>query len=78
MKLLLKLLLISMVIVFAIGLLSGTEDHSVLTEAGRAKEARYQEWKIQENENRAREGEQERFQKRYDNEKYRSAFRGVR
>ena len=66
---LLKVLLIVGVIAFVCGLLSGIPDISVLTEVGQAKEARYQEWKEQEDENRARQRERARFLRRYENEK---------
>ena len=72
MKLLVMVLLIVGVIAFVYGWLSAPSDFSVLTEVGQAKAVRYQEWKEQEDESRTRQREQERFQKRYKNEKERT------
>ena len=73
-KFFIKVLLIAGIIALAYGFLSGPpvdSTLSVLTEAGQAKEARYREWKTQEDESRARQREQDRFLQRYEEEKKR-------
>ena len=70
-KLFVKVLLFVLVVVvvaLVCGDLLDRSDLSVLTEAGQAKEARYQEWKTREVENRARQDERDEFRHRYENE----------
>ena len=45
------------------------DSFSVLTEVGKAKEAEYQEWKEQEDEDRLQERKEKRFRERYKNER---------
>ncbi len=70
-KLFFQVLRIFMV-VFVLGFIycwiTDSSDLSVLTEAGQAREVRYQEYKGQEDENRAAQRERERFERRYENE----------